>query len=195
MNLLFCSFWIIAIPVMSIITPTFMWPDIVHGYHHIKKRALARRIMKARPSDLFICSDVLTRNNHPLRGSKSSKTAIFVATLGLSQTGNLLYISYPSGVSLILGRKLCTNPPASVIYIPALGYRNISGITFKYTHSLEQHRDFGSVYPFYHHFLININDMDGHIFPSLFYVGSRRPLLTKVRTVTHCAVYLGITCW
>jgi len=39
-------FWIIAIPVMCIITPTFMWPDIVRGYHRIKKRALARRITK-----------------------------------------------------------------------------------------------------------------------------------------------------
>jgi len=39
-------FWIIAIPVMCIITPTFMWPDITRGYHRIKKRALARRITK-----------------------------------------------------------------------------------------------------------------------------------------------------
>lgn len=39
-------FWIIAIPVMFIITPTFMWPEIVRGYHHIKKMALIRRITK-----------------------------------------------------------------------------------------------------------------------------------------------------
>jgi hypothetical protein len=57
MNFLLPSFWIIAIPVMGIITPTFMWPDMVRGYHHIKKRALARRIAKARPNELSIWSD------------------------------------------------------------------------------------------------------------------------------------------
>src|SRR6267154_1649277 len=86
MKLLFPSFWIIAIPVMCIITPTFMWPDIARAYHHIKKRALTRRITKARPNELSIWSNVLTRNNRPLRGSKASETAIFVATLRFSRT-------------------------------------------------------------------------------------------------------------
>lgn len=86
MKLLLPSFWIIAIPVLCIITPMFMWSDMVHAYHRIKKIALARRIAKARPNELSIRSDVLTRNNHPLRRSKSSETAIFVASLQLSQT-------------------------------------------------------------------------------------------------------------
>jgi hypothetical protein len=86
MSLLSPSFWIIAIPVMCIITPTFMWPDITRGYHRIKKRALARRITKARTNELSMWSDVLTRNNLSLRGSKASETAIFVADLRLSQT-------------------------------------------------------------------------------------------------------------
>ena len=63
-----------------------MWPDITRGYHRIKKRALARRITKARLDELSILSDELTRNNCSLRGSKASETAIFVANLRLSQT-------------------------------------------------------------------------------------------------------------
>lgn len=86
MNLLFPSFWIIAIPVMSIITPTFMWPDIARAYHRIKKRSLAGRITKVRPNELFILSDVPTRANRPPRGLKASEMAIFMATLRLSQT-------------------------------------------------------------------------------------------------------------
>ncbi|KAH9056939.1 hypothetical protein EDB87DRAFT_1686657 [Lactarius vividus] len=41
-------FWIIAIPVMSIVVPAFMWADIVRMYHYIKKNILARNVTKAR---------------------------------------------------------------------------------------------------------------------------------------------------
>ncbi|KAH9996495.1 cora-like Mg2+ transporter protein-domain-containing protein [Russula vinacea] len=42
-------FWIIAIPIMSVVAPTFMWPDILRMYHQVKKRSLAQKITKARP--------------------------------------------------------------------------------------------------------------------------------------------------
>lgn len=45
----FHSFWIIAIPIMSVVAPTFMWPDILRMYHQVKKRSLAQKITKARP--------------------------------------------------------------------------------------------------------------------------------------------------
>lgn len=42
----FSSFWYIAIPVVAIVAPAFMWPDIVRVYHYFKKRSLARKIGK-----------------------------------------------------------------------------------------------------------------------------------------------------
>ncbi|KAI0271450.1 hypothetical protein BC834DRAFT_859558 [Gloeopeniophorella convolvens] len=39
-------FWIIALPVMSVVAPSFMWPDIVRMVHYIKKRMLARDVKK-----------------------------------------------------------------------------------------------------------------------------------------------------
>jgi hypothetical protein len=43
------SFWIIAIPVLAVVMPAFMWPDILRMYHHTKKRSLDRNVLKARP--------------------------------------------------------------------------------------------------------------------------------------------------
>jgi hypothetical protein len=51
---MFSSFWFIAIPVMSIIAPAFMWPDIIRMYHYVKKRSLARKIGKVRPNELSL---------------------------------------------------------------------------------------------------------------------------------------------
>ncbi|KAH8991944.1 hypothetical protein EDB92DRAFT_1934872 [Lactarius akahatsu] len=44
-------FWIIAIPVMTVVVPTFMWADIVRMYHYIKKNILARNVTKARAQE------------------------------------------------------------------------------------------------------------------------------------------------
>jgi hypothetical protein len=44
---LFPSFWIIAIPVMFVVAPAFMWPDIVRAYNHITKGMLARNVKEA----------------------------------------------------------------------------------------------------------------------------------------------------
>ncbi|KAI9445373.1 hypothetical protein H4582DRAFT_1915008 [Lactarius indigo] len=41
-------FWIIAIPVMLVVVPTFMWADIVRMYHYFKKNILAQNVTKAR---------------------------------------------------------------------------------------------------------------------------------------------------
>ena len=66
-----------------------------------------------------------------------------------------------------------------------------SDITFKYTHSLEQHTDFRwcpsmlLISLDYHCRVLHTRS-----FSSPFYVRSRP--FTKVRTVTHCAVYLVI---
>ena len=50
----------------------------------------------------------------------------------------------------MVGRNLCTDPPASVIYSSALGYtRFFSGITFGYTIAWNNTRIFGSVHPCY----------------------------------------------
>lgn len=56
------SFWIIAIPLLSVIAPAFMWPDIVRMYHYVKKRTLARKIREASPNELSLlpvwCADL-----------------------------------------------------------------------------------------------------------------------------------------
>jgi len=39
-------FWIIAIPVLAVVMPAFMWPDIIRIYHYIKKRSLDRNVSK-----------------------------------------------------------------------------------------------------------------------------------------------------
>ncbi|KAH9082257.1 hypothetical protein EDB83DRAFT_2503350 [Lactarius deliciosus] len=44
-------FWIIAIPVMTVVVPTFMWADILRMYHYIKKNILARNVTKARAQE------------------------------------------------------------------------------------------------------------------------------------------------
>lgn len=44
-------FWIIAIPVMAVVIPTFMWADIVRMYHYIKKNILARNVTKGLKRD------------------------------------------------------------------------------------------------------------------------------------------------
>ncbi|KAI9454908.1 hypothetical protein BJY52DRAFT_1427217 [Lactarius psammicola] len=44
-------FWIIAIPVMAFVVPTFMWADIVRMYHYIKKNMLARNVTKGFKND------------------------------------------------------------------------------------------------------------------------------------------------
>ena len=143
MNLLFPSFWIIAIPLMSILTPWFLWSDMARGFHHIKKRVLARRISKARPDKPSILSDMLTRTNRPLRGTKSSETAIFVATssLRLCNLPRFHFHARTQTSALTLLRL-------SFIF-RFLIKQIFSGITFKYTHSLEHTRTFGCVHPCY----------------------------------------------
>ncbi|KAN0135635.1 hypothetical protein V8E53_006526 [Lactarius tabidus] len=44
-------FWIIAIPVMAFVIPSFMWADIVRMYHYIKKNMLARSVTKGFKAD------------------------------------------------------------------------------------------------------------------------------------------------
>ncbi|KAI9513096.1 hypothetical protein F5148DRAFT_466834 [Russula earlei] len=39
-------FWFIAIPLLCIVAPSFMWSDIVGLYHYFKKRSLARKVTK-----------------------------------------------------------------------------------------------------------------------------------------------------
>ncbi|KAI0066622.1 hypothetical protein BV25DRAFT_1912674 [Artomyces pyxidatus] len=39
-------FWIIALPVMAIVFPIFMWNDLVRVVHYIKKKMLARNVKK-----------------------------------------------------------------------------------------------------------------------------------------------------
>lgn len=39
-------FWEIAIPVMVIVVPIFMWNDILQGAHYMKKRWVDRKIRK-----------------------------------------------------------------------------------------------------------------------------------------------------
>ncbi|KAF8273845.1 hypothetical protein EI94DRAFT_1563103 [Lactarius quietus] len=39
-------FWIIAIPVMAVVVPSFMWAEIVRIHHYIKKNMLARNVSK-----------------------------------------------------------------------------------------------------------------------------------------------------
>jgi hypothetical protein len=40
------SFWEIALPLMAVIIPFFLWSDIVRVAHYMKKKLLARRIKK-----------------------------------------------------------------------------------------------------------------------------------------------------
>lgn len=81
---LFPSFWIIALPVMSIVAPTFMWPDIVGMYHYVKKRTLVRRATKACLNELAFESDALTQDRLH-RGSRPSEPLICVANRRLNR--------------------------------------------------------------------------------------------------------------
>ena len=67
----------------------------------------------------------------------------------------------------MLGRNLLTDLPASIVYISTLGYtRFFSGITFRDTHNLEQHR-FSVVHPRY---LSHLISLQGFTHASLFFV-------------------------
>jgi hypothetical protein len=57
------SFWIIAIPVLSIVAPSFMWPDIVRVYHHFRKRSLERNVTKVRRNQVALRPDVLAQRS------------------------------------------------------------------------------------------------------------------------------------
>ena len=41
---LFHRFWKIALPVMAVVIPMFMWPDFERMFHYIKKKWTKRRI-------------------------------------------------------------------------------------------------------------------------------------------------------
>jgi len=37
-------FWIIALPIMAVLLPLFLWNDMVRAVHYLQKRLLARRV-------------------------------------------------------------------------------------------------------------------------------------------------------
>jgi len=47
---------------MFIVTPAFLWPDIVGMYHHFKKRILVHNVAKARLDQLVLLTDELAHN-------------------------------------------------------------------------------------------------------------------------------------
>ena len=54
----------------------------------------------------------------------------------------VISLTYPSGVTLMLGRSLYADPPASYLYFGSSLHVIFSGTRFKGTHSLEQHTGF-----------------------------------------------------
>ena len=42
------SFWIIALPVMAIVVPIFLWSDFKGMLHYLKKKARARTLKRVR---------------------------------------------------------------------------------------------------------------------------------------------------
>lgn len=45
LELSICSFWIIALPVMAIVLPLFLWSDLKRVWHYLQKR-MAKRSVK-----------------------------------------------------------------------------------------------------------------------------------------------------
>ena len=43
-----CSFWIIALPVMAIVVPIFLWSDLQGMVHYLLKKMHKRTIKKVR---------------------------------------------------------------------------------------------------------------------------------------------------
>jgi len=103
---------------------------------------------------------------------------------------NLPYISHPGGVILMVGRNFCTDSPASVIYISALGYTWFFLVShLRVLIAWNNTRIFGCVH------VINLTWSSLQVFytrVSSLLCSASGPLLTKVRTVMHCAVHLGI---